>query len=309
MRHVPVLVNEVIESLALAPGMTVVDCTLGDAGHAERMLAAIGPTGRLVGFDADPESLARSQTYLQPYEAQTTLVRENFLRLGDVLREHGISAVDAVLFDLGWSSPQFAERGRGFSFAHPNEPLDMRYSGNLTATDDGRVLPTAAELVNNLEEKELINIFRQYGEEQHSHEIVRAIILARKQAPIRTVGDLVSIILTVYRQILHSKNEIPWIGGLHPATRVFQALRIMVNEELEVLRQALPQAVDALRPGGRLAVITFHSVEDSIVKHYFKSIIGKKIQLVNKKPIECSPEEYKQNPPSRSAKLRVVEHM
>lgn len=300
MRHIPVLLNEVIQSLQLKPGMNVIDCTLGDAGHSEEMLKHTAPDGRLLGIDADPESLLRAQQFLHEHQDRITLVRDNFSQLENIVREASFGPVHGVLMDFGWSSPQFAERGRGFSFQNPDEPLDMRYA-------QGSGNQTAADIVHTYDEKELEKIFREYGEEKLSKEIAKAIVEKRKEIQIKTVGDLVEIILQTYRTKLKTDKEIPWIGGLHPATKSFQALRIEVNNELGVIRQALPQAVEVLASGGRLAVITFHSLEDRIVKHYFKSLPSTHIRIITKKPLEASEAEYADNPPSRSAKLRVIE--
>jgi len=296
MRHVPVLLNEVIESLNLQPGMNVIDCTLGDAGHAEKILEKIGLSGKLLGIDADVEAILRAKQYLYNFGERAIFVRDNFANLNKIVAEQKFIPVNAILLDLGWSSPQFEERVRGFSFAKPEEKLDMRY---------GLQNKTASELVNELSESELEKIFREYGEEKLSREVAEAIIEKRKSKKIETVGELVNIILEVYRKKLKTDKEMPWVGGLHPATKVFQALRIAVNDELGVLERALPQAVDVLAQNGRLAVITFHSLEDRIVKHFFKG--NESLQIITKKPIFCSKEESKSNPRASSAKLRVVE--
>ena len=308
MRHVPVLLNEVVDSLRLKRGMNVVDCTLGDAGHAEKILGKIGPDGKLLGIDADAEAVLRAKQYLYNFGKRAVFVRDNFANLKKTVVENNFNPVGGILLDLGWSSPQFEERGRGFSFLKEDEPLDMRYGGEIKNQKSEIINQrTAGELVNDLSEEELGGIFREYGEEKLSREIAEAILENRKEKPIETVKDLVNIILIVYRKKLKSKKEIPWVGGLHPATKVFQALRIAINDELNVLLAVLPQAVEALAPGGRLAVITFHSLEDRIVKHFFKDQDGKTIKIISKKPIVCSEEEYKNNPRARSAKLRVIE--
>lgn len=299
-RHIPVLLTEVIDGLDLKLGNTVVDCTLGDGGHSLEILKAIGKKGMLIGFDADPESLLRAKQFLKEYEKQTVLVRENFVELKKVLDENKIEEVDAILMDLGWSSPQFEERGRGFSYLL-DEPLDMRYSAR-----ENEKLPTAADLLNKLTDRELAHIFRQFGEDRFSKEIAEAIIIARRGKRIEKTSELTNLILEVYRTKLQTTKEIPWVAGHHPATQVYQALRIAVNHEFESLNKALPQAVAALKSGGRLAVITFHSGEDRIVKQFFKSQENKSIQLVNKKPIIASREELKLNSRSRSAKLRII---
>lgn len=301
MRHVPVLLQEVVESLCLKPNMKIVDCTLGDAGHSDAMLEKLGSTGKLLAIDADPEAVLRAKQFLYKYENQVVFVRENFSHLQKIAEDHNFSPVHGILIDLGWSTPQFAERGRGFSFQE-DEPLDMRYSGNA---ESGKL--TAAELLEQKSESELEYIFRMFGEENLSKDIARAIVAERKNQKIESTGQFVEIILRVYREKLKSTKEIPWIGGLHPATKVFQALRIAVNEELGVLEEVLPQALQILHSGGRLAVITFHSLEDRIVKHYFKSQENKSIRIITKKPIVCGKAEYDANPPSRSAKLRVIE--
>ncbi len=297
MRHVPVLINEVIESLQLKPGKHIIDCTLGDAGHSERILQEIGSKGTLLGIDADPESLMRAKKFLHQYEEQVILVRDNFVRLKEIVKEEKFGPVNGILMDYGWSSPQFEERGRGFTFLK-DEPLDMRYGGKGT---------TAAELINSSEPEELGKIFKEYGEEKLSKEVVHKIIAYRKEKTIERTGELVELVLQAYREKLKTDKKIPWIGGLHPATKVFQAIRIAVNDELGVIEKVLPQAIDVLQPGGRLAVITFHSLEDRIVKHYFKERVSKDITIISKKPIVASKEEFDSNPRARSAKLRVVE--
>jgi len=304
MRHLPVLLSEVLDVLQLKSGMRVIDCTLGDAGHSEKILQKIGLNGRLLGIDADAEAILRSKQYLYDFGERAICVCGNFKNLTEIAHANGFNSADGILADLGWSTPQFEERGRGFSFAHPAEPLDMRYGAKAA---DEYETATAANLLAELSESEIETIFRVYGEEKFSKEIAREIILKRKEKEIKTVADLVEIVLTVYRRKLKSTKEIPWVGGIHPATKVFQALRIAVNKELSVLEEVLPQMVDLLAPGGRLAVITFHSLEDRIVKHFFKDLQNKIIKIITKKPIVAMEEELKNNPRARSAKLRVVE--
>lgn len=319
MRHVPVLLNEVIEGLALTPGDVAIDCTLGDGGHAEAMTQQIGPTGRLLGLDADPESLLRAKHNLNDVADRCIFVRENFEHLREVAVANNVSAADGILMDLGWSSPQFAERHRGFSFQNPDEPLDMRYNPRLdcehvadeppTAADGKAIYGrcTAAEVLNVAPQERLEEIFRVYGEERLSVEIADAIVAARATYVLETVNDLVTIILDVYRKKLKTDKEVPWVGGLHPATKVFQALRIAVNDELGVLERAMPQALDLLAPGGRLAIITFHSLEDRIVKHFYKSQEKNGFTIITKKPLIPSDDEQEQNPRARSAKLRIIQ--
>ena len=321
MRHIPVLLTEVMEGLNLMPGAKVVDGTLGDAGHAEKILEKIGPKGKLLGIDADPESLLRAKQYLYNWHDQIIFVRDNFVNLKKIIQENKFGMVNAILLDLGWSSPQFEERGRGFSF-QKDEGLDMRYSPNVIPAKAGirdslGQIPafagmtngTASELVNEASVDELTRIFHIYGEEKFAGEIAAAIGEARRVQLIEKTGQLVEIILAVYRQMLHTDKDIPRMGNIHPATKVFQALRIAVNNELDVIKQTLPQALECLAPGGRLAVITFHSLEDRIVKQYFAGQENKTIKLVNKKPITASDTELTANPRARSAKLRVVERL
>lgn len=300
MKHVPVLLSETIDSLQLKPGMNVIDCTLGDAGHSEAMLEKIFPNGKLLGIDLDAEAVLRAKRFLYRFEEQAILVRDNFVNVQEITEKNSFKPVNAILMDLGWSTPQFEERGRGFSFL-TDEPLDMRYNSS-----EGQ---TALEVIATYGKEDLHKIFKQLGEEKFSREIAEAITVYRKNKKIETSKELAEIVLQVYREKLHTDKEIPWIGGLHPATKVFQALRIEVNQELEILKKVLPQAIAVLESGGRLAVITFHSLEDRIVKQYFKSISGKQIGLVNKKPIIASDEEIKSNPRARSAKLRVIEKL
>ncbi|MFH1947238.1 MAG: 16S rRNA (cytosine(1402)-N(4))-methyltransferase RsmH [Candidatus Magasanikbacteria bacterium] len=302
VRHVPVLLTEVLDSLQLKPGMNVIDCTLGDAGHAEKILEATAPYGKLLGIDADPEAVLRAKQFLYKYEDRVVFVRDNFVNLKKIVEENNFGPVNGILMDLGWSTPQFEDRGRGFSFLRPEEKLDMRFAGN-------EMRMSATNVVNELDFGRLVNIFKKYSEENLSKQIAKAIVDNRKEKKIETVGELVEIILDVYRKKLKTDKEVPWIGGLHPATRVFQALRIAVNDELKVLEKTLPQAVEVLAPGGRLAVISFHSGEDRIVKTYFKKQSGKILKIINKKPIICSEEEGKENPRARSAKMRVVERV
>ena len=308
-RHVPVLLEEVVQSLELKSGMNIVDCTLGDAGHSEAILERTAPAGRLLGIDADPESLLRAKQYLYTYGQRVLFVRDNFVRLKDIIAEQSFYPVHGILFDLGWSSPQFSERGRGFSF-ELDEPLDMRYqTSDVRSRISENSEPTAADILNNQSRAELETIFRQYGEEPLYREIAAAIVEVRRNQPIERTAELVEIILSAYRKKLGSTREVPWIGGLNPSTRVFQALRIAVNRELDVLKSALPQALDALTPGGRLAVISFHSLEDRIVKQFFQKFKDRTLKIITDKPIAASPQEIKANPRARSAKLRVAEKL
>lgn len=301
-RHIPVLLDEIIKYLNLSPNYNVVDCTLGDGGHSKRILEETAPDGKLLGIDCDSESLKRSKDYLSDSNKRIVFVNDNFRNLKSIIDNNFNYKINGILMDLGWSTPQFEERGRGFSFNSPigkDEPLDMRF-GDLKSG------LTAGEIINTYSERELSEIFRQYGEEKLYKEIARQIIDERKINKINSSKDLTEIILSVYRKKLKSSLEVPRIGKIHPATKTFQALRIAVNDELETLKQALPQALGALCPKGRLAVITFHSLEDRIVKHYFQSITDQAL-MITKKPIVASISEIKNNPKARSAKLRVIE--
>jgi 16S rRNA (cytosine1402-N4)-methyltransferase len=305
MRHTPVLAHEILDVLALEPGMHVVDGTLGDGGHAQHMLQQTAPNGRLLGVDLDPEAITRAASLLRDDADRVTLIRESFAHIDACVKQHAVDPVHAILLDLGWSTPQFEQRGRGFSFQRVDEPLDMRLSG-----DANKDLKTAADLLSTLPAQDLAQIFKDFGEEKLAQDIANAIVDTRKNARLSTVGDLVAIILDVYRKKLKSKKDIPWVGGLHPATKVFQALRIAVNHELTTLEAGLQKAVDLLAPNGRLAVISFHSLEDRIVKHCFKSFQKKNIGLIlTKKPVTPSDKECSQNPRARSAKLRAIKKL
>ncbi len=297
MRHTPVLLQETLDALHLSVGNIVVDCTLGDAGHTEKIVEQLGPEGKVLGIDVDPEAILRAKHFLHEYGDRVIFIRKSFSHLSEILKEQNIAGVHAILMDLGWSTPQFEERGRGFSFLKPEEPLDMRLSADTGIT--------AAELLATVSEEQLAYVLRVYGEEPLAKEIAGVVIQKRQDGPIEKVADFVECVLLAYRKKLKTDKEVPWIGGLHPATKSFQALRIAVNNELDVLEESLPQAIDALLPGGRLAVISFHSLEDRVVKHFFKS--QKNIRFIHKKPLVCGDEEYRSNPRARSAKLRVVE--
>ncbi|MBU0661387.1 16S rRNA (cytosine(1402)-N(4))-methyltransferase RsmH [Patescibacteria group bacterium] len=299
MRHIPVLLEEVIEYLDIHAGDTIIDCTLGDAGHTEAILAKNGPYGKVIGIDADAEALLRAKQFLYAFEGRVEFVRDNFVHLKNIVTEHAPDGVQGILMDFGWSTPQFEDRGRGFSFTKSDEPLDMRYGKQVSDR-------TAEEILMQEDLDTLHDIFATYGEEKFAKDIAQEIIAVRKTKDIQKVKDFVDIILTVYRQKLKTDKDIPWIGGLHPATKVFQALRIAVNKELDVIKSVLPDAIDALAPGGRLAVISFHSLEDRIVKHIFKSEQSR-IKIITKKPVIATEQGVRENPRARSAKLRVIE--
>ncbi len=301
--HKPVLYQEIIHALQPgAPGLYI-DATVGAGGHARGILEACAPDGRLLGLDLDPQALAIARETLAPYGNRVELVQASYAALLEQMKRIGWNAADGIVLDLGVSSMQLNEPMRGFSFQQ-EAPLDMRF-------DPGHGI-TAAELLNTASEEEIAGILIRYGEEPQARRIARSIVRSR---PITTTVQLANIVKRAY----------PGHSRMHPATRTFQALRIAVNDELTVLEKALPRAVQALRPGGRLAVISFHSLEDRIVKDYFRSEskdrinppyeqiyeVERKATLkeVNRKPITPGPQEIEDNPRARSAKLRVVEKL
>lgn len=303
--HVPVLLDEVIQYLSPSPGGVWLDGTLGGGGHAEAILSATGPDGRLVGLDRDPAAISRVEKRLAPFGGRAILRQSNFSEMVSVLRASGLDQVDGVLLDLGVSSFQLDEADRGFSFRY-DAPLDMRMDPSS---------PVSAEtIVNELDEAELGRIIREFGEERYYRAVARAIVKARRQAPIRTTGQLAEVVRSVV-----------WRGadGIDPATRTFQAVRIAVNRELESLDEGLAAAVALLKPGGRLVVISFHSLEDRRVKHFMRERALKcrcpkglprcvcggrpELKVITGKPVFPSEEEIKRNPRARSAKLRVAE--
>lgn len=303
MRHTPVLLTEVVDGLALQPGDHVIDGTVGDGGHSEAILERTGPNGTVLALDLDPESILRAKQHLYRFEGRITFVRDSFLNMDTAAVANNFQPVHKILLDLGWSTPQFKERGRGFSF-EGNEPLDMRFAPDFSSPET----ITAEKIVNTYSAAELARIFRQYGEEKFGRDIAEAIVATRKSAPVATTKALNDIVLSVYRAKLKSTKEVPWVGGRHPSTLVFQALRIETNQELTVLEQALPRALALLAPGGRLAVISFHSLEDRIAKNFCRAAVFKgHAKFVNKKPIIASDAEVEINPSARSAKLRIIE--
>lgn len=270
------------------------DCTIGEGGHTEEILKASEPRGLVIGLDRDPAAVERARSRLSAFGDRVHLYHENFIRLDRLLEREGIEKVDGILFDLGISSLQLEDAGRGFSFLKPG-PLDMRMNPT-----EGR---TAADLVNGLQEGHLTRLFREYGEERWASRISRAIVERRSQRPITTTTELVETILqAIPRRYQYQKT--------HPATRVFQALRIAVNEELSALQHAIGIAAHRLKPGGRLCIITFHSLEDRIVKHQFRQMAQDGLlKVITKRPVVPGVEEVSRNPRSRSAKLRVAERM
>lgn len=295
-RHDTVLFTEAVEALNLAPSDIAVDMTLGGAGHFKSMLGLLGSEGTLIGIDADEDAIARAQKVVDEDERTDTpevhLVNDNFRNLGSILDERGIATIDKALFDLGWSGFQLA-RGRGFSF-RADEPLLMTYG-------EPKEGATAADLVNTASEEALVEILYTYGEERFARGIAKAIVKARSREHILTTEQLAEVVKQGTPAWYHHRR-------LHPATKTFQALRIAVNDELGALREGLSVALSRLSPGGRIAVITFHSIEDRVVKGMFRDAAhAGSGSLVNKKPIVPSDRELADNPRARSAKLRVFE--
>ena len=303
-RHISVLPNEVQAAMRPQPGGVYLDGTLGGGGHALALLSAAQPGGQLIGIDADPAALAAAQARLAaaglPPESYS-LHHGRFADMSTFARAAGVAAIDGVLLDLGVSSHQIDSAERGFAFSSDG-PLDMRL--------DPTRGPTAADLVNGLDEVALADLIFRYGEERGSRRIARLIVERRKQTPFTRTADLAALVVRAIGR-----------GGrdrIHPATRTFQALRIAVNGELEQLEKALPQATGLLHSGGRLAVISFHSLEDRIVKLFFRAESGyggsaneqpARLRIITRKPTEASEAELAANPRSRSAKLRVAEKL
>ena len=305
--HLPVLAEEVLTLLAPASGSLQIDATLGGGGHTERILGATNPDGRLLGLDADGAAIARVRERLGPVFGDRLVLRQaNFRELGEVAPAAGFAVVDGLLFDLGLSSFQLADAERGFGI-RTGGPLDMRF--------DPAVGVSAAELLATLDARELAALFRRYGEEPQAGRIARAIVDARRTAPVTTAEELAAIVERV-------APGAPGRRRIHPATRVFQALRIAVNEELDALSAGLAAAVDLLRPGGRLVVLSYHSLEDRIVKRFMNTerngcicppavpvcVCGRqpRLRLVGRS-VTASAAEVAANPRARSARLRAAE--
>jgi 16S rRNA (cytosine1402-N4)-methyltransferase len=293
--HIPVLLKEVIDNLNLKQGGVVVDATINRAGHSKEICKKIGEIGTLIGIDIDQGALDEASKILKGAKCKIILEKDNFRNLNKVLEKTNIKKVDAILFDLGFSSDQIDKSKRGFSF-QKNEPLLMTLKDNITGDD-----LTAKEIVNEWDEENIADIIYGYGGEIFSRHIANKIIEHRYEKPIETTQDLVAVIeKAVPNWYKHKK--------IHFATKTFQALRIAVNDEIEALKEVLPKAMQALDSGGRLAVISFHSIEDRIVKQFFKKQKDNEVgQIITKKPIAPSRDEVKKNPHSRSAKLRIFE--
>ncbi|MFA6098631.1 MAG: 16S rRNA (cytosine(1402)-N(4))-methyltransferase RsmH [Patescibacteria group bacterium] len=315
-KHIPVLLDEVVKYLNPQPGQNFIDGTFGGGGHAQAILEKTSPDGKLLAIDLDEEAFARNKELLNKYKARITFVQENFSKIKQIQNEHfSIYKINGILLDLGLSSFELEDQHRGFSF-QIDGPLDMRF--------DKRQSLTAEEIVNTWPLEKLSKVIQEYGQEPYkmAYEISRQIVNSRRQQRITKTKALTEAVLLAFRNILKSKKEIPWVGGRHPATKTFQALRLAVNDELGHLGKALPQMIEILPTGARLAVISFHSLEDKIVKDHFRREsrdcicpptapvcqCGHKasIKLITKKPIKPSIAEIKQNPRSRSALLRVA---
>ncbi|MFA6131681.1 MAG: 16S rRNA (cytosine(1402)-N(4))-methyltransferase RsmH [Patescibacteria group bacterium] len=287
-QHIPVLLKETIELLNLRPGDQAIDGTVGLGGHAKAILEKISPSGLLLALDRDPRQIEASRANLAKDVAHITFINDSYANLAQHAYAQGFVSPAAVLLDLGYSSVHVDNPERGFSF-QTEGPLDMRYdpAGELTADT----------IVNTWSEEELARIFLVYGEDRNAKKIARAIREARREKKFTTTTELAELIATV----------VPRHGKVHPATKVFQALRITVNDELGELERALPKIIEIMKPGGRLAIISFHSLEDRIVKTFFKRNDKKTLNIINKHVIVPSEEEMESNPRSRSAKLRVAE--
>ena len=302
--HIPVLLQEVVEALAVQPGGRYIDCTLGGGGHAAAILGRSSPGGQLLGIDADPESIETSLVRLEAYRNSSLLVNENFANLEAVCFKYDFHPVHGILFDLGLSSLQLSNQSRGFSFQY-DAPLDMRFNPHQSIT--------AADIINTSSEDELAYIIRKYGEETRNHQIAHCIVQERP------INSTLKLVQTIEQAIGGRRSR------LHPATKTFQALRIMVNHELKQLKIALKQAVNLLGFEGRLTVISYHSLEDRIIKQFMQQeardcicppdiptcICGHKasLRLINKRVITPSSIEVQTNPRSRSAKLRIAERI
>ncbi len=302
MIHKAVLQKEVLQYLDPKPNENFIDCTIDGGGHATAILEKNRPNGKVLGIEIDPGLYEKLQA-VKP--DRLILINDSYVNLKKVVKEHNFGSADGILFDLGMSSWHLEESGKGFSFMR-DEPLDMRYGYKYQIPNRNKFLAgeskyqnylTAKKIVNEYPQEKIEEILKEYGEERFNRRIAKAIIKERKIKPIKTTFQLVEVI----------KKAVPRNyekGRIHPATRTFQALRIAVNDELNNLRKVLPQAIEILAPGGRIVIISFHSLEDRIVKNFFKEV--KNIGIITKKPVIASEEEIKTNPRSRSAKLRAA---
>ena len=286
--HVPVLTQELLGILEPKKNENFVDCTLGSGGHTKAILDKTAPAGKVLAIDQDHESIRRAKENLRGQERRVIFVQDNFANLREITRKERFSKVQGIIFDLGYSSDQLEQGGRGLTFSK-TEPLDMRY--------DLENQNSASKIVNYASRHELKRIIHEYGEEKFAEQIADKIIQERSRKHIGTTTELAKLI----------EGAVPgWYkrGRIHPATKTFQALRIAVNRELENLQKALPQATEVVNKGGKIAVLSFHSLEDRIAKQYFKG--EEALEICTKKPIIPSQKEIRANPRSRSAKLRVA---
>ena len=294
MKHIPVLVEEVMTLLQCEPGRTYVDATLGGGGHALEILRQTSPSGIVIGLDWDEEAVSEAKKALTPFAERVKIFRENFIYLPELLREMKIEQVDGILLDLGLSSLQLEKEGRGFSFREEG-PLDMRM--------DQRLDQTASYLANRLSADELKDILHKYGEERWAKRIAKAIVQERERGSIETTQRLRTIAHHAIPRRFHPRK-------IDPATKTFQAFRIKVNNELENLRKILETGWKLLRKGGRMCIISFHSLEDRMVKETFRTLEKEgEMRILTKKPVPSSEEERRRNPRSRSAKLRCAERI
>lgn len=298
MQHITVLEHEAVELLDLKSDSVVVDCTLGSGGHAKRILDTLGKKGHYIGLDADPTAIATNQDLISSYDASVTLVESNFRNIDTTLESLDIPQVDAILADLGWRIEQFDGSSglpRGFSF-QSDEPLHMTFGSPENHPF------TAYDIINDWAEEDIANVIYGYGEERFSRRIAAVVVQRREVGPIERANELAEIVKEAVPGFYRNKRT-------HPATKTFQALRIAVNDEFDALEELIQKGFNLLKPNGRMAIITFHSLEDRIVKHSFRSLVQEqKVVLVNKKPLEPSLEEQSKNPRSRSAKLRIIEN-
>jgi len=296
--HIPVLQKEVIQYLSPKPNENFIDCTIGEAGHTLAILEKTAPKGKILGIDADPEQIENCKLKIGNLKKRITLVCDNYANLREIVKKYKFRPIQGILFDLGMSSWHLEQSKRGFSFQR-NEPLDMRYNPENPLT--------AEKIVNLWSKSEIEKILREYGEERFAERIAQEIINQRKIKPIKRTFQLVEIIKKAtprWYQHPRTRTSSVWRRGrISPATRTFQALRIAVNAELENLKKVLPQTLEVLKPGGRLVIISFHSLEDRIVKNFFKE--EKNLKILTKKPLGPTLSEIKINPRSRSAKLRA----
>ena len=294
--HIPVLLKEVIDGLDLKQGQTVLDCNLNRGGHSLEILKKIGKNGTLIGIDLDADALNEARVNFEklPEHGRICLMNTNFRKVDEVMEDTRVSSVDAILFDLGLSSEELDISGRGFTF-QKDEPLLMTFASNIKEDT-----LTARDMVNMWSEETLADIIYFYSDEKYARRIAKAIVLKRKEKEIETTFELVDIIAGAVPH-LYKK------GKTHFATKTFQSLRIAANDEMESLKEGLEKSFNFLKKDGRMAVITFHSLEDRIVKNFFRDLKNKdKLTLINKKPIAPSREEIKENPRSRSSKLRII---